>query len=193
MKFLVGLGNYGAKYDGTRHNLGWMALVDWMNQNGGVSSFRKQEKFSGVIYSKPDVVCIFPETYMNRSGECVVPVMNSLGGELKDVLALHDDLDLPPLSFRLKFGGGAGGHNGLRSIDAIAGQNYWRLRLGIGKPDHPGFKVESWVLSKFGPEELEGWARLSPSVRESIDLFLAGKPDIAMNKFNRKTEVKNGT
>jgi PTH1 family peptidyl-tRNA hydrolase len=191
VKLLVGLGNYGAKYDGTRHNLGWMALVDWMNQQpGGVAGFRKQEKFSGVFYSKPDVACVFPETYMNRSGECVIPVMNSFGGELKNVMVLHDDLDLPTLTFRLKFGGGAGGHNGLRSIDALAGQDYWRLRLGIGKPEHPGFKVENWVLSKFTADEIEGWGKLSTSVRESVDLFLAGKPDIAMNKFNRKTEVK---
>ena len=102
------------------------------------------------------------------------------------MLVLHDDLDIPPLSFRLKLGGGAGGHNGLRSIDGLAGNNYWRLRLGIGKPEHPGFKVESWVLSKFGTDELTGWRKLSPSVREAIDLFLSGKPEIAMNKFNRK-------
>ncbi|MGZ3653519.1 MAG: aminoacyl-tRNA hydrolase [Bdellovibrionota bacterium] len=193
MKLLVGLGNYGGKYDGTRHNLGWMALVSWM-QAKGMDSFRKQEKFSGVIYSKPDVACVFPETYMNRSGECVIPAMKNLGIELKDVLVLHDDLDLPPNTFRLKFGGGSGGHNGLRSIDAIAGQDYWRLRLGIGKPDQPGFKVESWVLSKFGPEEIAEWGRLALSVQESIDLFLANKPEMAMNKFNRKTEEKkNGT
>ena len=190
----MGLGNYGGKYDGTRHNLGWMALVDWLRHAGGENSFRRQEKFSGIIYSKPEVACIFPETFMNRSGEAVVPFMNSLKVEPKDMLVLHDDIDLPPLSFRLKIGGGAGGHNGLRSIDALVGNAYWRLRLGIGKPDHPGFKVESWVLSKFGPDELAGWSRLASSVQEAIDLFLAEKPEIAMNKFNRKIEdKKNGT
>jgi PTH1 family peptidyl-tRNA hydrolase len=192
MKLLVGLGNYGGKYDGTRHNLGWMALVEWMRSHGGESSFRKQEKFSGVIYSKPEVACVFPHTYMNKSGECVVPAMNSLGIELKDVLVLHDDLDLLTCTFRLKFGGGAGGHNGLRSIDTHGGNEYWRLRLGIGKPPVPEFKVENWVLSKFTAEEMAEWGRLSASLQESIDLFLAGKPDQAMNKFNRK-EKANGT
>ena len=78
MKLLVGLGNYGSQYDGTRHNLGWMALVDWMREKGE-ASFRRQEKFSGVIYSSTEVACVFPQTYMNRSGECVVPYMNSMG------------------------------------------------------------------------------------------------------------------
>jgi PTH1 family peptidyl-tRNA hydrolase len=188
MKLLVGLGNYGGKYDGTRHNLGWMALVDWMNANGGESSFRKQEKFNGLLFSKPDVACVFPHTYMNKSGECVVPAAKSLGIELKDALVIHDDLDLPPCSFRLKFGGGPGGHNGLKSIDTHGGNNYWRLRLGIGKPPIPEFKVENWVLAKFGAEELKFWADNAADTREAIDLFLAGKPEQAMNKFNRKTE-----
>ena len=74
---------------------------------------------------------------------------------------LHDDLDLPTCSFRIKFGGGAGGHNGLRSIDALGGNEYWRLRLGIGKPPVPEFKVENWVLSKFTAGEIEEWNRIS--------------------------------
>ncbi len=186
----MGLGNYGGKYDGTRHNLGWMALVDWMNAHGGEGAFRKQEKFSGVLYTKPEVACVFPHTYMNKSGECVIPAMKSLGIELKDVLALHDDLDLPACSFRLKFGGGPGGHNGLRSIDTHGGNEYWRLRLGIGKPPIPEFKVENWVLSKFSAEEMKFWGDHANETREAIDLFLSGKPEIAMNKFNRKSEVK---
>lgn len=188
MKLLVGLGNYGSKYDGTRHNLGWMALVEWMKQNGGVESFRHQEKYKGQVYSKSGVTCLFPETYMNKSGESVHPCMQALGIELKDVLVLHDELDLPPLTPRLKFGGGPGGHNGVRSVIALAGDGFWRLRLGVGKPEHPAFKIEDWVLSRFGAEEMAGWAKLMPGVCEAIDLCLADKAELAMNKINRKTK-----
>ena len=190
MKLLVGLGNYGGKYDGTRHNLGWMALVDWIRRHGGESSFRRQDKNSAMFFSKPEVGCIFPETYMNRSGEAVQPFLQQLKLEPKDVLVIHDDLDLPPLNFRIKFGGGTGGHNGLRSMDAHCGSGYWRLRLGIGRPTHPDFKLENWVLSHFPSEEIKGWTELMPNICEAIDLFLDGKPEAAMNKFNRKIEVK---
>lgn len=190
MKLLVGLGNYGSKYDGTRHNLGWMALVEWMkNQPGGIESFRHQEKFKGQVYSKPGVTCLFPETYMNKSGESAVPLMNSLGIESKDVIVLHDELDLPATTMRLKFGGGPGGHNGVRSMIALAGDAFWRLRLGIGKPENPAFKVENWVLSKFSPEELSVWAKLMPELFEAIDLCLTDKAELAMNKINRKVKA----
>lgn len=188
MKLLVGLGNYGSKYDGTRHNLGWMALVEWMKQNGGIESFRHQEKFKAQVYSKSGITCLFPETYMNKSGEAVVPCMQALGIEIKDVIVLHDELDLPALTPRLKFGGGPGGHNGVRSVISLAGEGFWRLRLGIGKPEHPGFKVENWVLSKFGPEELAGWVKWMPGLCEAIDLCLADKAELAMNKINRKVK-----
>lgn len=187
MKLLVGLGNHGSKYDGTRHNLGWMALVEWMRKNGGIEGFRHQDRFKGQLYSKPGVYCLFPETYMNKSGESVQAAMQGLGVELKDVLVLHDELDLPPLTFRLKLGGGPGGHNGIRSVIALCGGDaFWRLRLGIGKPEHPGFEIADWVLSKFGKDELSGWEKLLPGVLESIDMCLADQHSQAMNKFNRK-------
>jgi PTH1 family peptidyl-tRNA hydrolase len=190
VKLLVGLGNYGGKYDGTRHNLGWMALTEWLRREGGETAFRRQEKFSAEVYSKNEVACLFPKTYMNRSGEAVIPFAKSLGIDLKDILVLHDDLDLPTCTFRLKFGGGAGGHNGLRSIDSLGGNEYWRLRLGIGKPPIPDFKVENWVLSKFTAGELSEWGRLNTDLQEAIDFFLAGKTDQAMNKFNRKEKER---
>jgi PTH1 family peptidyl-tRNA hydrolase len=186
LKLLVGLGNHGGKYDGTRHNLGWMALVDWMRRNGGESSFRRQDKFSAQFYSKQEVGAIFPETYMNRSGEAVLPFMQKFGLEAKDVIVLHDDLDLPPCSFRLKFGGGTGGHNGLRSMVALLGDGFMRIRLGIGKPEDPRFKVENWVLSRFGEEEISTWTKLMPNLCEAVDLCLAGKAELAMNKYNRR-------
>lgn len=186
MKLLVGLGNYGAKYDGTRHNLGWMALVEWMRRNGGESSFRHQTKFQAQFYSKDEVGCIFPETYMNRSGEALQPFMQQFKVEPKDVIVLHDELDLPPNVFRLKFGGGTGGHNGLRSIVGLVGEEFWRIRLGIGKPEDPRFKVENWVLSKFGEEELKIWEKMMPDLCEAIDLAIADKAHLAMNKFNQR-------
>jgi PTH1 family peptidyl-tRNA hydrolase len=186
VKLLVGLGNHGSKYDGTRHNLGWMALVEWMKHNGGIESFRHQEKFKGQVYSKPGVTCLFPETYMNKSGESVLAAMQGLGVELKDVLVLHDELDLPALSCRLKLGGGPGGHNGVRSVIALCGDAFWRMRLGIGKPEDARFEIADWVLSKFSKDELAAWEKLLPGIHETIDMCLADQHALAMNKFNRK-------
>jgi len=136
MKLIAGLGNPGAKYDKTRHNAGfwWVDLVA-RREN---ASFRRESRFQGSVakLSLPggDVWLLKPETFMNLSGQAVAALANYYKIEPKDILIAHDELDLPPGTVRLKFGGGLSG-NGLKSVAASLGtKDFWRLRIGIGHP-----------------------------------------------------------
>jgi PTH1 family peptidyl-tRNA hydrolase len=187
MKLLVGLGNPGRKHVLNRHNLGFLAVEAWVLLKG--EEFRKEEfqaQTARVKAGGEDVLVMKPLTYMNRSGEAVGEAMRFFKLGPKDLLVAHDELDIPPMSFRLKKGGGHAGHNGLRSMDAVQGPDYLRLRLGIGRPPHPEMAVADFVLGNLSEEELKFWESEMPRVGEAIDLCLAGKEGLAMNKFNTK-------
>ncbi|MDG4717758.1 MULTISPECIES: aminoacyl-tRNA hydrolase [Thalassospira] len=157
MFLVVGLGNPGSGYAANRHNIGFMA-ADEIVRRYSFGPWRK--KFQGQI-SEGDVnghkvLVLKPETFMNLSGQSVCEVLRFYKIPVEDVIVLHDELDLPPGKLRVKRGGGHGGHNGLRSIDAHCGKEYRRVRLGIG---HPGDKsrVHDHVLGDFSKAESEGW------------------------------------
>lgn len=186
MKLLVGLGNPGRKHVLNRHNLGFLAVEAWTLLKG--QDFKKEEfgaQTARVKVGGEDVLVMKPLTFMNRSGESVGEAMRfyKLGPE--DLIVAHDELDIPPMSFRLKKGGGHAGHNGLRSL-SVLGESYLRFRLGIGRPPHPEMSVADFVLGNLDKAELEYWEKEMPNVCEAIDLCLAGKPELAMNKFNKK-------
>jgi PTH1 family peptidyl-tRNA hydrolase len=138
VKLVVGLGNPGPKYERTRHNIGFMA-IDAIARRWNLRGPR--EKFNGEIaegeIGGERVVALKPMTFMNNSGESVAPAARFYKIEPAEIIVIHDELDLVEGKVRIKRGGGAAGHNGLRSIDAHLGQDYWRMRLGIG---HPGRK-----------------------------------------------------
>lgn len=152
---IVGLGNPGSDYASTRHNIGFMvieALISKLQATNVTSS-----SFLGECYKAKNHFLLKPLTYMNLSGNSVVKVKNFY--KIDEVLVIHDDLDLPFGALRFKRGGGHGGHNGLKSIDANIGADYVRVRMGIGKPQHKG-EVASYVLAAFAPneqKELESW------------------------------------
>lgn len=152
---IVGLGNPGRQYEGNRHNVGFMAvdaLARKWKFTGPQNKFNA-EVFSGSVNGQK-IILLKPQTYMNESGRSVQPAAAFYKIPLDQVLVIHDELDLLPGQIRIKKGGGAGGHNGLRSIDQICGSpDYHRLRFGIG---HPGRKemVHSYVLSDFTADEL---------------------------------------
>lgn len=156
MLLLVGLGNPGGGYAGNRHNIGFMGL-DAIHRRHGFSPWRS--RFQGLSaegqLAGVKTILLKPETYMNESGRSVGEAMRFLKIPLEDVVVLHDELDLKPGEVRVKTGGGNAGHNGLRSITALCGNEYRRVRLGIG---HPGDKslVHAYVLSNFFKEE-RGW------------------------------------
>lgn len=157
MFLVVGLGNPGSGYAANRHNIGFMA-ADELVRRHSFGPWRK--KFQGQLsegeLNGQKVLVLKPETFMNLSGQSVGEVLRFYKIPVEDVIVLHDELDLPPGKLRVKRGGGHGGHNGLRSIDAHCGKEYRRVRLGIG---HPGEKsrVHGHVLGDFSKSEQDGW------------------------------------
>lgn len=186
MKLLVGLGNPGRPHVINRHNLGFLAVEAYVLLKG--EEFRKTEFHSQTArlnVGGEDVLVLKPQTYMNRSGEAVGEALRFYKLPIEDVIVVHDEVDLPPMTVRLKKGGGTAGNNGLKSIVSY-GDNFVRLRLGIGRPLHPEMSVADFVLGNLEEKELAFWEQEMPNLSEAIDLCVAGKVEQAMNKFNRK-------
>jgi peptidyl-tRNA hydrolase, PTH1 family len=187
MLLVVGLGNPGREYASHRHNVGFMT-VDELSRKARADAFR--EKFSGV-YARAELgdepaILLKPMTYMNESGRSVQPAMAFFKVEPKDVIVIHDELDLPFGEVRLKFSGGHAGHNGLRSIVARSGTaDFGRVRLGISRPP-PGFQgeVADYVLSSFDAVER---AVLPDILAKAADSVL----DIARRGFDAAMNVRN--
>jgi len=151
MHLIVGLGNIGEKYQFTRHNVGFM-VIDEITKNLTTSNIQKSnfhstlEKSAYDLYSKPT-------TFMNNSGMAVQAIKEYYKLDMEDIIVIHDDIDLPFGTVKFKIGGGHGGHNGLRSIDAHIGKEYIRVRIGVGKPQDKA-EVANYVLNNFSKEEL---------------------------------------
>ncbi len=179
MWLVVGLGNPGSDYAATRHNIGFMA-VDALAAHERFSS-----KFHGETASRSiegeKVILLKPMTFMNLSGKSVQAAMSFYKIPPENVIVLHDELDLPLGKIRIKQGGGANGHNGLKDIDQMVGPDYWRIRLGIG---HPGMKeqVHSHVLSRFTAEEQKLVDAVNVSLVKHFPLFWQKKPEMVMTK-----------
>src|SRR5437763_4110951 len=149
MRLVVGLGNPGARYARNRHNIGFV-IANAVARRYAFSSYRdrfKGEVAEGTVAGERRLL-LKPQTFMNDSGEAVLAAMSFYKIRPEEILVIHDELDLRPGKVRVKRGGGSAGHNGLRSIDALIGPDYWRLRLGIG---HPGIKElgHPYVLQNF--------------------------------------------
>lgn len=182
MLLLAGLGNPGAKYAGNRHNIGFMA-VDALVRRHGLSPWRR--RFQGAVsegeIAGEKVIALLPETFMNESGRAVAEAMRFYKIPLDKVLVFHDELDLPPAKIRIKKGGGNAGHNGLRSITAQCGNDYWRVRLGIG---HPGDRtlVHGYVLNDFAKSERPWVDAVCAACADHADLLAIGRPDEFQNR-----------
>ncbi|WP_457563265.1 aminoacyl-tRNA hydrolase [Caminibacter pacificus] len=164
MKLIVGLGNPGSKYEKNRHNIGFLA-VDYLIKEFNASKL--SSKFKGELYKSDEYLFLKPTTYMNLSGESVRLVKDFYKIENDDIIVIHDDIDLKLGALRFKKGGGSGGHNGLKSLDANIGNDYWRVRIGVGRPERKEMVV-SYVLSDFEDEELECLEKLFPLIKEAI-------------------------
>jgi PTH1 family peptidyl-tRNA hydrolase len=165
MLLLVGLGNPGARHQRQRHNAGYMA-VDEIVRRHSFGAWRKrfQGETSEGLLGGVRTVALKPMTFMNLSGQSVGEAARFLKLELDQIVVIHDELDLAPGKVRVKKGGGAGGHNGLRDIDAHLGRDYRRVRIGIGHPGHKDL-VLTYVLQDFAKDEREGWL---PKVIDAI-------------------------
>jgi PTH1 family peptidyl-tRNA hydrolase len=191
MKLVVGLGNPGPKYELTRHNVGFLAvdrLVDRWKADGPQT--RNQAEVYSARIGGEQVLLVKPQTFMNLSGRSVAPIATFYKVEPSDIIVLHDELDLAPMSFRVKVGGGAGGHNGLRSLDECLGagkSGYIRIRMGIGQPLLPSGKrvsAEKHVLEAFTDEELKFLDPVLDDVADAVEMILRGELTRAMNRFN---------
>jgi len=168
MTLVVGLGNQDILYKNNRHNVGFMVIDALV---GNLSSCEKISKtnFKGELYKAPSMLLLKPSTYMNLSGESVRAVSDYFKPD--EIVVIHDDLDLPFGTLRFKRGGGHGGHNGLRSIDAHMGTEYIRVRIGIGKPAHKS-DVSHYVLSDFSTCQREHLGTLLLHVSQSVKALL---------------------
>lgn len=187
MLLLVGLGNPGSGYAKNRHNIGFMAADEIVRRHSfGPYRAKFQGQISDGVIGGEKVLILKPETYMNLSGQSVAAAARFHKIPVQDIIVLHDELDLPPGKLRVKRGGGAGGHNGLKSIDSHLGQDYRRVRLGIG---HPGDKdrVAGYVLQDFAKAE-EAWLTgLLDAVADAMPLLVKGDESGFMNRISLLT------
>ncbi len=184
MYLLVGLGNVGKEYEMTRHNFGFLLLdkiIEGHNFNFAFKKF-KSEVFTGQINQKK-IIAIKPQTFMNRSGRAVMEVANFYKIELKNIIVLHDEVDLEFGKIRVKLGGGSAGHNGLKSIDEMLGKDYLRVRLGVGKSKIPQIDVADHVLGRFEKEEILLVEEINKKISSLFSLLLEGRADEFVNKF----------
>ncbi len=150
VKLIVGLGNPGREYEKNRHNAGFLAL-DYLIDKFKASKI--SSKFKGELFKKENYFFLKPLTYMNLSGESVLLVKNFYKLNNNNIIVIHDDIDLKLGALRFKRGGSSGGHNGLKSIDNLIGNDYYRIRIGIGRPEKKEDVID-YVLSDFSEEEL---------------------------------------
>ena len=193
LKVVVGLGNPGSEYERTRHNVGWMVL-DHLAGVWRLEGWRKDGEarvVSGSVGSHT-VRLVKPLTFMNLSGAALRPYLRRAGwSHMKDLLVVSDEVALPVGSFRIRPGGSAGGHNGLKSIEgALGSQEYARLRIGVG-PEDPARRrgdLADYVLSDFGKHEESVVRDTFGTVQQLIETWLTDGAQVAMNRFNRKAK-----
>ena len=187
MKVVVGLGNPGPRYDDTRHHVGWWVL-DRLAYDWGFGSFEKEGRSVRTAGSVGDVsvLLIKPTTFMNRSGAALVGVDGLDECDLaSDLLLVVDDATLDVGRVRFRPGGGAGGHNGLKSVSAVLGtDSYARLRLGVGLAPE-GADLSDWVLAPMNEADESAVVGLLPEMSEAVAVWIRDGVEEAMNQFNR--------
>jgi PTH1 family peptidyl-tRNA hydrolase len=190
MLLFVGLGNPGAKYQNNRHNIGFMA-VDEIARRHGFAPWRRRfqgETAEGTL-DRERVILLKPMTYMNDSGQAVQEASNFFKLTQNEITVFHDEIELPPAKVRVKVGGGIAGHNGLRSVSAHVGNDYRRVRLGVG---HPGVKelVHSYVLSDFFKDERPWVEALRGAIAENAGLLATDRDSTFQNKVHLAMQAK---
>ncbi|MDS1015129.1 aminoacyl-tRNA hydrolase [Lentilactobacillus buchneri] len=186
MKMIVGLGNIGPQYDGTRHNTGFMVVEQFAKSHDILIKTRKMNaKYGSGFVNNTKVMVVEPTTFMNDSGLAVRPLMDYFDVSIEDLIIVHDDMDLPVGKIRIKDKGSAGGHNGIKSIIASVGtQNFDRIRVGIDHPDH-GNTVVNYVLGRFSKDQAPMFKQAADHAVYALDDWIDGMsiPDLE-NQYN---------
>lgn len=180
------LGNPGIKYNGTRHNAGFMA-ADAMEKKLGVSinKMRFKALTQTVDISGKKVLLMKPQTYMNLSGDAIVQAANFYKVPPERVMVVSDETALPIGRLRIRRGGSAGGHNGLKSVIARLGTDQFpRIRLGVGDKPHPDYDMADWVLSAFKGQDAADMELVAKKAADAVECYITEGADRAMNKFN---------
>jgi PTH1 family peptidyl-tRNA hydrolase len=187
---LAGLGNPGAKYEQTRHNAGFM-FVDWLAESHGavISSSTHQGHSTTIRLGTQKITLLKPQTFMNRSGRSVASLMHYYDLGPRNLLVVHDDIDMHPGRVKLVEGGGTGGHNGIRSIvGELGSRDFFRLKIGIGRPGtsaaHPDIEVDKYVLAKFTAGELQEIMECFEEIASGLGCFFKGDISQAMTRLN---------
>ena len=191
MKIIAGLGNPGPEYAKNRHNVGWM-FVDALADKLGADNWKEKEQ--GLVaegrIGTEKILLIKPLTYMNNSGECIGPLMRRYKLEPEDLIVVHDDMDIPVGTIRIRKKGSAGGHNGIKSTIAHVGdENFSRVRIGIGRP-LPGWTVVNHVLANFPAEDVSKIDEAIKYLIPAVECMVTEGTDVAMNKYNPKKVKK---
>ena len=190
MLLLVGLGNPGSRYAGNRHNVGFM-VVDAIAKRHGLGPWRR--RFQGLAaegaLAGERTLLLLPGTFMNDSGRAVAEAAHFYKLGLPEIVVFHDEIDLAPGKLRVKTGGGIAGHNGLRSISAHIGNDYRRVRIGVG---HPGVKelVHGYVLNDFAKDERSWVENLCAAIAENADLLAKRQDASFQNKVHLAMQAK---
>lgn len=186
MKLVVGLGNPGRKYARTRHNLGFLIVDDIAKQNKVAIKKKLCDALVGEWSSNGEkILLVKPQTYMNRSGETVKELLRENRAAADDLMVIYDDLDLPFGRIRIRAAGGAGGHRGVLSImESLAGEAFWRVRVGIGRPAE-GMDPADFVLQPFSPLEAVEVGDMVSRASAAVLCFLRDGSRRAMEQFNR--------
>lgn len=189
MKVFIGLGNPGAKYQATRHNVGYMVLdhLATLNQVSFKTELKFQAEIAEYFVNQEKIILVKPLTYMNLSGDAVVKIRNYYQVDLTDLVIIYDDLDLPLGSLRLREKGSAGSHNGMSDIIKVLKTNQLlRIRIGIGAPDFESRK--SFVLGKFNPKETLIMVKTIDKAAQALSYFVSHDFVKTMSEYN---EINN--
>lgn len=187
---MVGLGNPGTKYQGTRHNIGFEVVDALAKDKDTAVAIEKWDSLTGkVMFEDTTVYLVKPLTYMNLSGKAVARFVDFFKVPLEKIIVIHDDLDMKPGRRKIVSGGGTGGHNGIRSIVTHLGANgFYRLKIGIGRPGsgnaHAGIPVDRYVLTSFQDDELNVIQNRIADILKGLEIFFAGEVSGAMNFLN---------
>lgn len=187
-KLLIGLGNPGKEYENSRHNVGFI-MLDNIAKNLSVNfdNNKKKSLFGRAKKGDIEYILLKPQTFMNLSGESALYISKFFNISIENITVIYDDMDMPFGTFKIKKGGSSGGHNGIKSlIEKLQSDNFYRIRVGIGRPNFKE-KVNDYVLSSFSKSEREIIDKdISNKVMEAVKTALFESPVIAQNKFNKK-------
>ena len=187
---VVGLGNPGREYEQTRHNMGFLFIDELLRESGNISS-QSGDKFRCQLWkgelpgAQGQWLFAKPQTFMNRSGDCVQPLSAWYRIPPERILVVHDELDLEPGRMKFKKGGGNAGHNGLKSISERLGTpNFYRLRLGIGRSPYGSADTVNWVLGRIPSGDHEAFLKMVPEAIRVVRLFASGDMEAATRDAN---------